>query len=75
MRSTQFFTNGTWRPRADTFAEVPTPVGEICLACGLAIRADDCGLSMVHLDESRAARRPWHLACFRAALGIEGIEA
>lgn len=71
----RFFTNGTWRPRSTAIAEIPTPVGECCLACGAAIGADDCGISMVHMDASGDAYRPWHLACFRDALGIERIEA
>jgi hypothetical protein len=71
----KFFTNGTWRPRVDTIEQIPTPVGKSCLACGQAIQADDCGVSMVHMSTSGDAYRPWHLACFRAALGIEGAKA
>ena len=71
----RFFTNGTWRPRLAAMAEIPTPVGESCLACGGAIAADDCGVSMVHMDSSGDAYRPWHLACFRASLGIESAQA
>lgn len=71
----RFFTNGTWRPRAAALVEIPTPVGEPCLACGAPIEADDCGVSMVHMDDRVDAYRPWHLACFRRALGIEGAEA
>ena len=70
-----FFGNGTWRPRAKEITEIPTPVGASCLACGAAIQADDCGVSMVHMDASDAAYRPWHIACFRDALGIEKVEA
>lgn len=71
----RFFTNGTWRPRLSAITEIPTPVGECCLACGETIAAEDCGVSMVHMDGSGDAYRPWHLACFRNALGIEKIEA
>ena len=71
----KFFSNGTWRPRFREIAEIPTPVGEGCLACGAAIQADDCGVSMVHMAASGDAYRPWHLACFRAALGIDKVEA
>jgi len=71
----KFFTNGTWRPRTETIVEIPTPIGESCLACGAAICADDCGISMAHMDGSGDAYRPWHLACFRRALGIEGAKA
>ena len=71
----KFFSNGTWSPRVKEIAKIPTPVGESCLACGAAIQADDCGVSMVHMDASGNAYRPWHLACFRDALGIERILA
>ena len=67
----RFFTNGTWRPRLDAIAQIPVPVGECCLACGKAIQADDCGVSMAHMDTSGDTYRPWHLACFRRSLGIE----
>ena len=67
----KFFTNGTWRPRVTTIDEVPTPVGATCLACGHAIQTDDCGVLMIHVDASGDAYRPWHLVCYRAALGIE----
>lgn len=70
----KFFTNGTWRPHV-RLAEIPTPVGESCLACGKEIQPDDCGISMVHMDTSGDARRPWHLSCFQAGLGIEGAKA
>lgn len=71
----KFFTNGTWRPRFDEIAQIPTPVGESCLACGAAIQADDCGISMVHMGADETAYRPWHLACFRRSLGIEDAQA
>ena len=71
----RFFTNGTWRPRMDTIAEIPTPVGEGCIACDAPIQADDCGVSMIYMGPDGDAYRPWHLACFRKALGIERIEA
>ena len=71
----KFFSNGTWRPRAREIEEVPTPVGASCLVCGAAIQTDDCGVSMVHMGEGGNAYRPWHLACFRDALGVEKIEA
>ena len=71
----RFFTNGTWRPRLREIAEIPVPVGECCLACRRAIQADDCGVSMIHMDASELAYRPWHLACFQSALGIAGAEA
>lgn len=71
----KFFTNGTWRPRLDAIAQIATPVGERCLACDAAIQADDCGVSMVHMDTSGNAYRPWHLACFRRSLGIENAQA
>ena len=71
----KFFSNGTWRPRLDEIAQISTPVGESCLACGMAIQAEDCGVSMVHMGESGNAYRPWHLICFRRSLGIEGVQA
>ena len=71
----KFFTNGTWRPHLDAIDKFATPVGECCLACGAAIQTDDCGVSMVHMDTSGIAYRPWHLACFRRSLGIEGAQA
>lgn len=67
----RFFTNGSWRPRG-TIAESPTPVGEACGACGAAIQVDDCGVLLVHVDDGGDAHRPWHLACLRRVLGIEG---
>ena len=67
----RFFSNGTWRPRSSLIMEIPTPVGEPCLACDETIQADDRGVSMVHMDVRADAYRPWHLACFRRALGIE----
>ena len=71
----RFFSNGTWRPGAGEIEEIRTPVGESCLACGTAIQADDCGISMVHMDTNGDAYRPWHLACFRRAFGVEKVEA
>lgn len=71
----RFFTNGTWRPREASIIEIRTPVGEACGSCGAAIQADDCGVSMVHVEVDGGAYRPWHLACFRRALGIEGAGA
>lgn len=71
----KFFSNGTWRPRPDEIAKIPTPVGERCLACDVAIQADDCGVSMVHMGEGGNAYRPWHLTCFRRSLGIEETQA
>lgn len=77
----KFFTDGTWEPRSPEIERVATPVGERCLACGRAIEPDDCGVSMIHADASIGAAlngdayRPWHLVCFRAALGIEGAKA
>ena len=71
----RFFSNGTWLPRVREIAEIPTPVGERCLECGAAIQVDDCGVSMLHMDVRDVAYRPWHLACFREALGIENAEA
>jgi hypothetical protein len=71
----KFFTNGTWRPRLDEIEQIATPVGESCLACGAAIQADDCGVSMIHMGAHGDAYRPWHLACFRRSLGIEGAQA
>lgn len=70
----RFFTNGTWRPRLE-IEQIDTPVGESCLACGAAIQADDCGVSMIHMSAHGDAYRPWHLACFRRSIGIEGAEA
>ena len=71
----RYFTNGTWRPRLPTDAEIPTPVGEDCLACGSAIQLGDCGVSMVYMSTSGDAYRPWHLACFCRSLGIDGALA
>jgi hypothetical protein len=71
----KFFTNGTWRPRSQQIAQIATPVGERCLACGHSIQADDCGVSMVHMGASGDAYRPWHLACFHDALGIDRAKA
>lgn len=77
----KFFTNGTWHPRTGEIEEIPTPVGENCFACRVTIDADDCGVSMMHMDATIAsfasgdAYRPWHLACFLTALGIERTEA
>lgn len=70
----RFFTNGTWRPRGDIM-EIPTPIGDVCLACGAAIQADACGVSMLHMNTGIDIYRPWHLACLRRALGIEGDSA
>ena len=71
----KFFSNGTWSPRSCAIEEIPTPVGETCLACGKSIDAEDCGVSMVHMSASGDAYRPWHLACFHDALGIERVRA
>lgn len=70
----KFFSNGMWRPRVDTIEEISVPIGERCLACGRALQADDCGVSMIHLDVSSSSYRSWHLACFQVALGIEGVK-
>jgi hypothetical protein len=73
----KFFTNGTWEPRSPEIERIATPVGDRCLACGKPIEPDDCGVSMIHSGVtfdaalSGDAYRPWHLACFRGALGIE----
>lgn len=81
MSAMKFFTNGTWEPRSPEIDQVDTPVGEKCMACGKVIEPDDCGVSMIHSDAMIGAAlggdayRPWHLACFRRALGIEGTKA
>ena len=69
----RFFTNGTWRPRDPEIKEVPAPVGESCLSCASPIGEEDCGLLIVHMGAQGDAYRPWHLACFRRSLGIEGV--
>lgn len=71
----RYFTNGTWQPRSLKIEQIPTPVGATCLACGRSIQADDCGVSMIHMDAGGDAYRPWHLACFRSSLGIEDAKA
>ena len=71
----KFFTNGTWYPRLPVTAQIQTPVGEDCLACGAAIHLDDCGVSMIYMSTCGDAYRPWHLACFRRSLGIDGALA
>ena len=70
----KFFTNGTWCPRPSTIEQAATPVGDRCLACGRPIEIDACGVSMIHMDGSAAAYRPWHLTCFRVSLGIEAAQ-
>lgn len=81
MSTMRFFTNGTWQPRSSEIEQIATPIGDRCLACSKAIEAGDCGVSMIHSDVTIGAAlngdayRPWHLACFRSALGIEGAEA
>jgi hypothetical protein len=73
----KFFSNGTWSPRTGEIEEIPTPVDETCFGCRAPIQADDCGVSMVHMDATLSALsngdayRPWHLDCFLKALGIE----
>jgi hypothetical protein len=54
----RFFSNGTWRPRSPSVVEIPTPVGEPCLAYGEPIQADDCGVSMAHMDVPRRRALP-----------------
>jgi hypothetical protein len=72
----KFFTNGTWRPRVGDIEEVLTPISRVCLACGQPIRADDCGILMLHTNaRGNTAYQPWHLACFQGALGIEETKA
>lgn len=72
----KFFTNGTWRPRSGDIEEVPTLVNRTCIGCGQPIQADDCGIFMPHTTErGNTSHLPWHLACFQAALGIEGAKA
>lgn len=71
----RFFTNGTWQPRSTSIAEIPIPVGVPCRSCEAPIQPDDCGVSMIHMDDHAETYRPWHLACFRRALGIEGASA
>jgi hypothetical protein len=71
----RFFTNGSWRPRLPSIEQIDTPIGQHCLACNKAIAADDCGVSMIHSDATGNAYRPWHLACFHEALGIEKVRA
>lgn len=77
----KFFSNGTWHPRTGAIEEIPTPVGELCFACVSPIQAHDDGISMVHMDTTLTALangdayRPWHLACFRDAIGIEKVKA
>jgi hypothetical protein len=50
--------------------EIATPVGDACLRCGLPIKEGDVGFVMPHMTEEVTVERPWHLACFRLALGI-----
>jgi hypothetical protein len=70
----KFFTNGTWEPRSPEIVRVKTPEGVPCLACGKPIGLGDCGVLMIYSDAQFSGEyRPWHLACFRSALGIEEV--
>lgn len=51
--------------------QVDTPVGEACLRCGVPIKAGDVGILMPHTLDLDCVEKPWHISCFRAALGIE----
>jgi hypothetical protein len=50
--------------------EVATPIGEPCLSCNVAIKEGDVGLIMPHVGET-VEEKPWHITCFRLALGIQ----
>lgn len=49
---------------------VDTPVDEVCMRCGILIKEGDVGVIMPHVGEKETVDRPWHIACFRLALGI-----
>ena len=56
---------------------VDTPIGETCARCSVPIKAGDVGIVMPHMGAGvqfgthAVEELPWHIACFRAALGIE----
>lgn len=50
--------------------QVDTPVGEACMRCGAPIKAGDVGIVMPHTSEVETVERPWHISCFRAAIGL-----
>lgn len=50
--------------------QVDTPVGETCTYCSAPIKEGDVGIVMPHVGAT-VEERPWHITCFRSALGIE----
>ena len=54
---------------------IDTPVGEECLRCGVVIQAGDIGFVIPHEtgtpEQPISIERAWHIACLRAALGVE----
>lgn len=54
---------------------IDIPVGEECLRYGVPIQAGDIGVIMPHCTGTPAQpvsiERAWHIACLRAALGVE----
>ena len=53
---------------------IATPIGEACMRCDVPIKAGDVGIVMPHMGVGvlfgthATEEKPWHLACFRAAL-------
>ena len=51
--------------------ECAVPVGEECWYCHQPIQPADEGVLMPHVESDEVADwKPWHLRCFRKALGI-----
>lgn len=68
----QWFGPQTNAPISKILAQVPVPVGQLCLFCDKAIKADDIGLMLGYYgapgEEGRL--RPAHHKCLLKNLGI-----
>lgn len=49
----------------------PTPVGQLCVACKVAIKDGDVGVVMPHVGADAVTEEPWHRKCFLASIGID----
>jgi hypothetical protein len=52
----------------EEIAPVPTPIGEMCIACNIPISESDTGIIIT--DSATSLDVPYHLGCFRTLLGF-----
>lgn len=71
LGTVRWFGRASWgAPMNDPRAQVPTPVGKLCIYCVQPIEADDDGVTTPYTDGKTVGVAAYHLDHFLQALGI-----